>query len=105
MSITRGSAQSSPVIDRVLALIQPIVSDLGLDLYDIEYTGGVLRVVVDTQPGGPEGVSLDNISLPSSSDDEEHAAPAAVASPDEASNPSSQQSNTTTAIARRSRLL
>lgn len=63
MSITRGSAQSSPVIDRVLALIQPIVSDLGLDLYDIEFTGGVLRVVVDTQPGGPEGVSLDNISL------------------------------------------
>ncbi|MEY3700268.1 MAG: ribosome maturation factor RimP [Actinomycetota bacterium] len=63
MSITRGSAQSNPVIDRVLALIQPIVSDLGLDLYDIEYTGGVLRVVVDTQPGGPEGVSLDNISL------------------------------------------
>lgn len=63
MSITRGSAQSSPVIDRVTALINPIVADLGLDLYDIEYTGGVLRVVVDTQPGGPEGVSLDNISL------------------------------------------
>ena len=63
MSITRGSAQSSPVIDRVTALISPIVADLGLDLYDIEYTGGVLRVVVDTQPGGPEGVSLDNISL------------------------------------------
>ena len=63
MSIARGSAQSSPVIDRVTALINPIVADLGLDLYDIEYTGGVLRVVVDTQPGGPEGVSLDNISL------------------------------------------
>lgn len=63
MSVTRGSAQSSPVIDRVTALINPIVADLGLDLYDIEYTGGVLRVVVDTQPGGPEGVSLDNISL------------------------------------------
>ena len=63
MSITRGSAQSSPVVDRVTALIGPIVADLGLDLYDIEYTGGVLRVVVDTQPGGPEGVSLDNISL------------------------------------------
>ena len=63
MSITRGSAQSSPVIDRVTALINPIVADLGLDLYDIEYTGGVLRVVVDTQPGGPEGVSLDKISL------------------------------------------
>jgi len=63
MSVTRGSAQSSPVIDRVTALINPIVSDLGLDLYDIEYSGGILRVVVDTQPGGPEGVSLDNISL------------------------------------------
>ena len=63
MSITRGSAQSSPVVERVLALINPIVSDLGLDLYDIEYSGGILRVVVDTQPGGPEGVSLDNISL------------------------------------------
>ena len=63
MSITRGSAQSSPVINRATALIKPIVSDLGLDLYDIEYSGGVLRVVVDTQPGGPEGVSLDNIAL------------------------------------------
>jgi ribosome maturation factor RimP len=63
MSITRGSAQSSPVINRVTTLINPIVKDLGLDLYDIEYSGGVLRVVVDTQPGGPEGVSLDNIAL------------------------------------------
>jgi ribosome maturation factor RimP len=63
MSITRGSAQSSPVINRATTLIKPIVSDLGLDLYDIEYSGGVLRVVVDTQPGGPEGVSLDNIAL------------------------------------------
>ena len=63
MSITRGSAQSSPVINRVTSLINPIVKDLGLDLYDIEYSGGILRVVVDTQPGGPEGVSLDNIAL------------------------------------------
>jgi ribosome maturation factor RimP len=63
MSITRGSAQSSPVINRVTSLINPIVKDLGLDLYDIEYSGGFLRVVVDTQPGGPEGVSLDNIAL------------------------------------------
>jgi ribosome maturation factor RimP len=51
------------VINRVTTLINPIVKDLGLDLYDIEYSGGVLRVVVDTQPGGPEGVSLDNIAL------------------------------------------
>ena len=63
MSVTRGSAQSSPVIDRVTALINPIVSDLGLDLYDIEYSGGILRVGVDAQPAGPIGVSLVNISL------------------------------------------
>lgn len=45
MSITRGGAQSSPVIDRVTALINPIVADLGLDLYDIEYTGDRKSVV------------------------------------------------------------
>jgi len=39
------------------------VTDLGLDLYDIEYTGGIVRIVVDTQPGGPAGVSLENIAL------------------------------------------
>jgi len=32
-------------------------------LYDIEYTGGIVRIVVDTQPGGPAGVSLENIAL------------------------------------------
>ena len=53
----------SPVIDRVHALVAPIVGDLGLDLYDLDYTGGVLRVVVDTPPGGPAGVSLDTIAL------------------------------------------
>jgi ribosome maturation factor RimP len=39
------------------------VTDLGLDLYDIEYTGGIVRIVVDTQPGGQAGVSLENIAL------------------------------------------
>ena len=45
------------------SLVAPIVTDLGLDLYDIEYTGGIVRIVVDTQPGGPAGVSLENIAL------------------------------------------
>jgi ribosome maturation factor RimP len=63
MSVTRVSSQASPVVDRVTSLVAPIVTDLGLDLYDIEYTGGIVRIVVDTQPGGPTGVSLENIAL------------------------------------------
>ena len=63
MSVTRVSSQTSPVVDRVTSLVGPIVTDLGLDLYDIEYTGGIVRIVVDTQPGGPAGVSLENIAL------------------------------------------
>jgi ribosome maturation factor RimP len=63
MSVARVSSQTSPVVDRVTSLVSPIVSDLGLDLYDIEYTGGIVRIVVDTQPGGPSGVSLENIAL------------------------------------------
>lgn len=63
MSATRVSSQTSPVVDRVTSLVAPIVTDLGLDLYDIEYTGGIVRIVVDTLPGGPTGVSLENIAL------------------------------------------
>lgn len=63
MSVTRVSSLTSPVVDRVTSLVAPIVTDLGLDLYDIEYTGGIVRIVVDTQPGGPAGVSLENIAL------------------------------------------
>lgn len=54
---------ASPVVDRVHQLVAPIVGDLGLDLYDLEFTGGTLRVVVDAPAGGPAGVSLDTIAL------------------------------------------
>jgi ribosome maturation factor RimP len=37
--------------DRVRMLIEPIVADLGVDLYDLELAGGSLRVTID-QPGG-----------------------------------------------------
>jgi len=59
--MSRGLA--SPVLERVHALVAPIVGDLGLDLYDLEHSGGILRIVVDTQPGGEAGVSLDTIAL------------------------------------------
>jgi ribosome maturation factor RimP len=45
-------------IDRVRALVDPIVAASGLDLYDLELNGAVLRVVVD-QPGG---VGMDAIA-------------------------------------------
>lgn len=63
MSITRGSTKLNPVVDRVSALILPIVTDLGLELYDVEYQGGILRVVVDTPAGGPAGVNMESIAL------------------------------------------
>ena len=48
---------------RVTELIVPIVSDLKLDLYDLEYNGGMLRVTIDTPAGSPGGVTLDQIAL------------------------------------------
>ena len=44
--------------ERVRTLVEPLVADLDLDLYDLEYAGGVLRVVV-SQLGG---VGMDAIT-------------------------------------------
>jgi ribosome maturation factor RimP len=63
MSVARGNTKLNPVVDRVSALILPIVTDLGLELYDVEYQGGILRVVVDTPTGGPAGVNMESIAL------------------------------------------
>ena len=38
--------------------IAPILADLGLELYDLDHAGGVLRVVVDR----PGGVDIDAIA-------------------------------------------
>lgn len=56
------------VNDKVLALIAPIVADLGLDLYDFEFAGGIVKVTIDTPPGtlgenGRGGVTLDQLAL------------------------------------------
>jgi ribosome maturation factor RimP len=53
----------SPVLQRVRELIEPIASDLGLDLYDLEQRGGTLRVTIDTPPGSEAGVDMDQIAL------------------------------------------
>jgi ribosome maturation factor RimP len=38
-------------IDRVRDLALPILADLGLELYDLEHVGGVVRITID-RPGG-----------------------------------------------------
>jgi ribosome maturation factor RimP len=52
----------NPVVTRVSGLIMPIIADLGLELYDLEFTGGTLRVTVDTPPGSPGGVDVDQLA-------------------------------------------
>jgi ribosome maturation factor RimP len=58
-------------IERVARLALPVISDLKLDLYDIEFRGGTLRVTIDTAPGTvrddgrPGGVDLDTLALAS----------------------------------------
>ena len=54
---------SSNVIDAVTSMLAPILTDLSLELYDLEFAGGILRVTIDTPAGGPAGVDIDQISL------------------------------------------
>ena len=50
-------------VERVRMLVEPIASDLDLDVYDIERRSAVLRVTLDTKPGSPDGINLDTLSL------------------------------------------
>ena len=54
---------SSNVVDTVTSMVAPILADLSLELYDLEFAGGILRITVDTPAGGPAGVDIDQISL------------------------------------------
>ena len=48
----------STTVDRVRALVAPLVADADLDLYDLDLAGGVLSVLVDA----PGGADIDAIS-------------------------------------------
>ncbi len=50
------------VPERVRSLIEPLVDEQGLALYDLELNGGVLRVVVDQPSGESGGVGMDAIT-------------------------------------------
>jgi ribosome maturation factor RimP len=58
-----GNTTDTPVVKRVRELIEPIVSDLHLDLYDVEQRGITMRITVDTQAGSEAGVDLDQLAL------------------------------------------
>lgn len=53
----------STVIATVRELVTPIVTDLGLELYDVERASGTLRILVDTATGTDERVTIDTIAL------------------------------------------
>lgn len=46
---------------RVRALVEPIVADLGLELFDLEQAGAVLRVTLD-KPGGVDVADLTDVT-------------------------------------------
>jgi ribosome maturation factor RimP len=50
-------------IERVRELVTPIVADLKIELYDLEFRSGTLRITIDTPPGSPGGVNLEQIAL------------------------------------------
>ncbi|WP_051062980.1 ribosome maturation factor RimP [Ilumatobacter nonamiensis] len=50
-------------LERVRELVEPIASDLDLDLYDVERRSKVLRITIDTRAGSDDGISLDTLSL------------------------------------------
>jgi len=58
-----GSTTETPVIRRLRELVDPIASDLGLEIYDVEQRGGTMRVTLDTPPGSPGSVDLDQLAL------------------------------------------
>lgn len=53
-----AGTMSSPVADRVYALLGPVVATAGVELLDVEWTGGTLRVVLDHE----DGVTTDSLT-------------------------------------------
>jgi ribosome maturation factor RimP len=53
--VIRMAESDTTTVGRVTRLVAPILADLHLDLYDLEYRGGTLRITVDAPAGEPEG--------------------------------------------------
>jgi ribosome maturation factor RimP len=46
-------------VERVRGLVAPLLADLGVEIYDLEHAGGVLRITIEREGG----VDLDAIAL------------------------------------------
>ena len=53
----------TPLVKRVRAIVDPIATDLSLDVYDVEQRGGTLRVTLDTPAGSETSVDLEQLAL------------------------------------------
>jgi ribosome maturation factor RimP len=53
----------TPLVKRVRAIVDPIATDLSLDVYDVEQRGGTLRVTLDTPAGSEASVDLEQLAL------------------------------------------
>jgi ribosome maturation factor RimP len=53
----------TPLVKRVRAIVDPIATDLSLDVYDVEQRGGTLRVTLDTPAGSDASVDLEQLAL------------------------------------------
>jgi ribosome maturation factor RimP len=53
----------SPALARVRDAVTAIVTDLGLDLYDLEQRGGTVHITIDTPAGSESGVTIESLSL------------------------------------------
>jgi len=56
------AGSDNSITDSVRQLVLPILADLGLELYDLEYAGGMVKVTIDTPPGSPGGVDVDQLA-------------------------------------------
>jgi ribosome maturation factor RimP len=45
--------------DRLRAIVEPIVDDLGLELFDLEFAGGTVTITIDLPPGDPRAEASD----------------------------------------------
>lgn len=53
----------TPAVRRMRDVVEPIASDLQLDVYDVEQRGGTMRVTLDTPVGSDSNVDLDQLAL------------------------------------------
>jgi ribosome maturation factor RimP len=76
---------SSPTIDRVTALVTPILDDLQLDLYDVEFGGGQLTITIDARlpDAGHDAEAAERLAARIAADERESARAALEAADDD----------------------